>query len=279
MKGSSGYSPVSKTDDDDDGHDTITRLEAGETTGRARPPGAAVASDEEAMDEDFVTLRRNRPTTVVVVALAILFAILLIAAVHTFGFPGTPGSDGLLAPLPSHPGDSTMSGQDEPQAIGGSTSNPAVVPHYTWDGKKCFVDNAELREAVDSYLLNKSNDTLEAVYGLPIGRWCVRYVESFSLVFASQGRNFTYPDRADNLTVLMERFNDDITGWDVTGAKDLDRMFRGAKNFNQDLSGWDVSRVESMLGTFEMTNRFDGGTSTVSVLLRHCMKSLALAFG
>lgn len=35
-------------------------------------------------------------------------------------------------------------------------------------------------------------------------------------------------------------FNRDISGWDVTGVRDLGYMFRDATNFAQDLSGWNV---------------------------------------
>jgi hypothetical protein len=256
MKRLSEYSLVSRADDDD------YQVEAGRMAAGCAGPvdgivvdaSASEDSDEE-IDESLVTMRRNRPRTIAAVAaFTVLFAVALVAAIQTLGLAARRG-EGTVAP-PALP------------ASGSDTSSPAVVPHYTWDGKKCFVDNAELREAVDAYLLNKTNETLEAVYGLPIGSWCVRYVESFSLVFASDGRNFTYPDRTEEIRLLMSRFNDDITGWDVTGAKDLDRTFRASRYFNQDLSGWDVSRVESMIGTFEMTNRFDGGTWQPALLRR-----------
>jgi hypothetical protein len=254
----SEYSPVPRADDDEDHVEAGRRAAgcAGPVDGIVVDASASEDSDEE-IDEPLVTTRRSRPRTIAAVAaFTILFAVALVAAIQTLGLAARRGDGAAAAPAPP------ASGSDS------DTSSPAVVPHYTWDGKKCFVDNAELREAVDAYLLNKTNETLEAVYGLPIGSWCVRYVESFSLVFASDGRNFTYPDRTDEIRLLMSRFNDDITGWDVTGAKDLDRTFRASRYFNQDLSGWDVSRVESMIGTFEMTNRFDGGTWQPALLRR-----------
>lgn len=132
-------------------------------------------------------------------------------------------------------------------------SSTVFVPqvHYNWNGKKCFESNQELKDAVDSYLLDKTNETLGEIYGLPIGIWCVKYVQDFSFVFAL--------DRNDNISDLMREFNDDISGWDVSSAVNLDRMFRGLEWFDQDLNSWNVSNVKSMKGTFAFTRRFAGG--------------------
>ena len=40
-----------------------------------------------------------------------------------------------------------------------------------------------------------------------------------------------------------EKFNSDISEWDVSNATDMQYMFFDCKSFNQDLSKWDVSKV------------------------------------
>jgi hypothetical protein len=47
----------------------------------------------------------------------------------------------------------------------------------------------------------------------------------------------------------LEMFRGDISGWDVSRAKNMMYMFYGSE-FNGDISGWDVSNVESMYGMF-----------------------------
>jgi len=124
--------------------------------------------------------------------------------------------------------------------------------HYNFNGKKCFATNRELKDAVDFYLIDKANETLEQVYGLPIGLWCTKYLDDFSAVFAVD-RNPTVKD-------VMKDFNDDISAWDVSSAVVLDHLFRGLEKFDQDLSQWSVSNVQSMVGVFQFTKRFNGGT-------------------
>jgi surface protein len=208
-----------------------------------------------------ITKRGSRcgPRTIISVSAGLVLSLVLIVAVlsQTLGIATSRSPSTQSQPPPASPTESESNNEAEEA----SPAPPSAhLVDYTWDGKKCFESNAELRVAIDSYLLDRNNATLQQLYGLPIGAWCVRNIRDFSFAFASEGRRFTFPDRADELRDLMEKFNDDITGWDVTGARSLDRMFRGAKQLNQDLSKWDVSRVESMLGTFEFTQRFDAGT-------------------
>lgn len=44
---------------------------------------------------------------------------------------------------------------------------------------------------------------------------------------------------------VVDEFNGDISGWDVSNVKIMTRMFDGSK-FNGDISNWDVSNVEDM---------------------------------
>ena len=134
--------------------------------------------------------------------------------------------------------------------------NFGTAVHYNWNGKKCFESNWELTVAVDAYLLDPTNATLEQLYGWPIGVWCTQYVQDFSFLFAV--------DRNDELSEQLKVFNDDISGWDTSSVVSLDGTFRGTEEFNQDLK-WDTRNVVTMRGTFAFTRRFDGGTYTTSM--------------
>ena len=47
----------------------------------------------------------------------------------------------------------------------------------------------------------------------------------------------------------FEKFDGDISNWNVSNVKDMSRMFYKSK-FNQDISEWDVSNVENMIAMF-----------------------------
>ena len=60
-------------------------------------------------------------------------------------------------------------------------------------------------------------------------------------------------------------FNGDISGWDVSGVKDMSQMFDGARAFNGNISGWDVSGVEGMREMFSYARAFNGDISSWNV--------------
>ena len=60
---------------------------------------------------------------------------------------------------------------------------------------------------------------------------------------------------------LASSFDDDISGWDVSGVADMSTMFRGASSFNGDISGWDVSGVTDMGAMFRGASSFNGDIS------------------
>lgn len=147
---------------------------------------------------------------------------------------------------------------EEDYGSNNNNNNNLQTVHYNWNGKKCFESNWELTDAIDAYLLDKTNETIEQVYGLPIGVWCTKYVQDFSFLFAV--------DRNDELSEQLKAFNDDIREWDTSSVVSLDATFRGTEEFNQDLK-WDTRNVVTMRGTFAFTRRFDGGTCTLSLSL------------
>ncbi|GMH95941.1 hypothetical protein TL16_g13256, partial [Triparma laevis f. inornata] len=53
------------------------------------------------------------------------------------------------------------------------------------------------------------------------------------------------------------KFNQDLSGWDVSSVTTMGYMFYEAYKFNQDLSGWDVSSVTNMYGMFYLASVFN----------------------
>jgi surface protein len=53
------------------------------------------------------------------------------------------------------------------------------------------------------------------------------------------------------------RFNQNISAWDVSTVTNMRLMFYGASAFNQDISEWDVSMVTSMQYMFTSASAFD----------------------
>ena len=58
-----------------------------------------------------------------------------------------------------------------------------------------------------------------------------------------------------------DSFNGDLSGWDVSGVRDMSGMFIYAGSFDGDLSGWDVSDVRDMSYAFYAAYSFNGDLS------------------
>ncbi len=56
---------------------------------------------------------------------------------------------------------------------------------------------------------------------------------------------------------VVENFNQDISGWDVSNVTNMEWMFYCAEAFNQDIGGWDVSSVTDMEGMFYCAYAFN----------------------
>lgn len=54
-----------------------------------------------------------------------------------------------------------------------------------------------------------------------------------------------------------EHFNYDITAWDVSSVKNMGFMFFNVKSFNQDISRWNISNVANMKGMFLGADSFN----------------------
>ena len=70
-----------------------------------------------------------------------------------------------------------------------------------------------------------------------------------------------------------DKFNGDISKWDVSRATNMDYMFYKASSFNGDLSKWDVSKVANM------NNMFAGAKAFSQTLCGAWVKSTASGKG
>lgn len=68
------------------------------------------------------------------------------------------------------------------------------------------------------------------------------------------------PSTITNLTRLFynaEKFNYDISSWDVSNVANMSEVFRGASAFNQDISSWNTSNVTTMFEMFRNATAFN----------------------
>jgi surface protein len=64
---------------------------------------------------------------------------------------------------------------------------------------------------------------------------------------------------------IFKDFNGDISMWDVSNVKDMDRMFSDCERFNCDLSRWNVSNVTTMFEMFQKCKNFNGNINQWNV--------------
>jgi len=57
------------------------------------------------------------------------------------------------------------------------------------------------------------------------------------------------------------KFNGDISKWDVSRVTNMEALFNNARAFNGDISKWDVSNVKNMHHTFYHAEAFTGDIS------------------
>jgi surface protein len=50
--------------------------------------------------------------------------------------------------------------------------------------------------------------------------------------------------------LLCEKFNSDLSKWNVSKVTDMYKMFDGCKKFDSDLNSWDVGNVTDMHDMF-----------------------------
>jgi surface protein len=119
----------------------------------------------------------------------------------------------------------------------GAAGGPSPDPSYV-------LTNATIQAASALWFTNQA--LAEERYGL-IGNWDVSRVTEFEDVFS-------VPDNG-----VPNTFNEDISGWNMSNATDLQEMFQGQTLFNRDLSNWDVSNVTNFNDTFKECAAYNNG--------------------
>ncbi|MCG8701579.1 MAG: DUF285 domain-containing protein, partial [Bacteroidales bacterium] len=74
---------------------------------------------------------------------------------------------------------------------------------------------------------------------------------------ASDAPDLTNVTSLESTFYNCNKFNGDISGWNVSTITSLSETFRAASSFNQDISAWDVSNVTNMYSTFYNSNAFN----------------------
>ena len=93
-----------------------------------------------------------------------------------------------------------------------------------------------------------------------------KLISTIKLLLADNKTNFNCIDTSEitdmsnlfNGVKDTDKFNFDVSNWDVSKVKDMSNMFNGCGNFDCDLSNWDVSNVENMSTMFYNCEKFEG---------------------
>jgi surface protein len=184
-----------------------------------------------------------------------------------------------------------------------ATAPPTVSPTRYVDGDRVFQTTEELYDAVDAYrAAGTASSDVVLRYG-PLGAWNVSLITDFSRVFDPIRTDTLSPSTLSDIYTDLEvdefprtnfdvaRFNEDLSGWDVSNAetmmgmfsrcdsfvgigledwnaakvRDFSYMFLGANAFNGTVSAWDTSSAERMESMFFGADRFDGNVSSWDV--------------
>lgn len=138
-----------------------------------------------------------------------------------------------------------------------ATSAPTSAPTCP----QCFEDGAELYHAMNAYYQDPSpNSSVALLYGHPIGTWLVSQVTNFNYLLSPSNRSASA--RSSTLSISEEgiayatNFSNDLSSWDMSGAKRLEHVFSGMQRISSSLGiqAWDVSNTQNMRGLFKDTH-------------------------
>ena len=104
----------------------------------------------------------------------------------------------------------------------------------------------------------------------PIGSWDIYEVTDMRNLFVKEETNAEKTTNSEKDTDAgnavspipgADKFNGDLSKWDVLNVMNMHCMFQYAKSFNADLSKWDVSSVTYMSGMFREAISFKADLS------------------
>jgi hypothetical protein len=135
------------------------------------------------------------------------------------------------------------------------STNVPPTPVYV-----AFSTTIELYQAVDAYqeaaiLYSVQDSDVARRYGYPMGTWNVSRLTNFSSVF----------DGTRNPN-LVDTFDEDLSGWDVSRATDMFRTFFELSHYTgRGLEQWNVDRATNLRSMFSFAYNFKGNISYWSV--------------
>ena len=82
----------------------------------------------------------------------------------------------------------------------------------------------------------------------------IEYIVRDEIARLGKNADLNHIDTSDvtDMSLLFDgkHFNGDISKWDVSNVKNMDRMFGDCEDFDCDLNNWDVSNVTDMYCMF-----------------------------
>lgn len=146
-------------------------------------------------------------------------------------------------------------------------TNESSGDESIFEQRPYFETSVELRQAVDEYVRAKGSDSsgVAVQYGHPMGTWDVSRLFNFSGIFDGTNRY-----------ELKSSFDEDLSGWNVSQATDMFKMFAHLDVYSgKGLGTWDVSKVTNMRSMFHEAFMFQGDLSKWDVT---SVKSFARLF-
>ena len=141
------------------------------------------------------------------------------------------------------------------------TLTDSLVPasKYYWK-VEVYNDNSNLFSDLGEFTTDFSQarkDLVTAIAkGIDVSSFDVSSIHSMRYLMISVANECG--DRIWNCSVV-DSFNDNISGWNVSNVENMEGMFYCASSFNQNLSGWDVSKVTSMKEMFIGATKYNNG--------------------
>ncbi|BAV94195.1 BspA family leucine-rich repeat surface protein [Ichthyobacterium seriolicida] len=88
------------------------------------------------------------------------------------------------------------------------------------------------------------------------------FQECYNLVtLPAEAPNLEEVTNMSSMFSRAEKFNSDISKWDVSKVTNMSQMFSGATKFNSDISKWNVSKVTNMSSMFSSATKFNSDIS------------------